>query len=242
MSEQDTEQEAQQTGDNSQTALDAGSEAATTYEPPEKFLVKGDDDAINWQATAENIGKGYSEFEKRMGSGSVRPESVDGYEIEAPEGIDWSEEVKTEETKAFLDKAHELGMTNEQLQHVMSAWYERGAELVGGAKELDAQTATTTLEELWGDDAPKNYGFAYAAAKAVGLSESEMNDPNIGNNPVAIRVLAHFGAQLGEDNPPQAKETVTPDDREALMRSEAYRDPNHPEHKEVYEKVAKSYQ
>ena len=52
---------------------------------PDKFLVKGQDGAIDHSATALKVAtEAYSNLERRLGSGEAPPASVDGYKINVP--------------------------------------------------------------------------------------------------------------------------------------------------------------
>ncbi|SSR98553.1 hypothetical protein ABUP55_07680 [Acinetobacter baumannii] len=79
------------------------------------------------------------------------------------------------------------------------------------------------------------------AAQAAGLSGEEIQNPTIGNNPTVIKLLAHFGKQLGEDVPPQNTQQSSGEDVQELMRSEAYSNASHPDHKRVTEQVNRWY-
>jgi hypothetical protein len=210
---------------------------------PEKFRVVGEGDALDVTASARKMAEAYKHAEGRLGTGDAPPKSADEYEVKIESDVIKWDEFKADETnKAFLKAAHAKGMTNAQLEFVLGEYAQRAPSLVAGAAALDAESVTATLKETWGDDTPKHMGHAMAAARAMGITDEQLGNPTgIGNNAEAIKVLAFFGAQLGEDMPP-AGGGVSADTAEDLMKSEAYMNPNHADHRRVHEQVSKHYQ
>lgn len=149
------------------------------------------------------------------------------------EGFDFEEFKAIEENKEFLKEAHEAGLSNEQLGFVLGKYNEIIPKVMGQMAEMQTENCKEALNQLWGAETQANIGLAVKAAQAAGLTEAEIQSPAIGNNPAVIKMLAHFGKQLGEDVPPQNTQQSEGEDIEQLMRSEAYGNPNHPDYKRV---------
>lgn len=162
--------------------------------------------------------------------------TADSYNLEREGFEDW----KVENTE-FLSKAAEQGITNEQLDFLMTEYDTRAIELLGGASQLNTEDTVSSLQEEWGKDYDSNILSAYKAAQAAGITPDQMNDPHIGNNIAFIKLASHYGKQLGEAKPLSNVTPVQGEDIGSLMRSEAYSNPKHPEHKSVSAKVNLAY-
>lgn len=165
----------------------------------------------------------------------------DDYAVEL-EGFDFEEFKAIDENKDFLKEAHEAGLTNDQLGFVLGKYNEIIPKVMGQMAEMQTENCKEALNQIWGAETQANIGLAVKAAQAAGLTEAEIQSPAIGNNPAVIKMLAHFGKQLGEDVPPQNTQQSSGLSREELMSSEAYMDANHPDHKRVYAQVARLYE
>lgn len=164
--------------------------------------------------------------------------TVDSYKLER-EGLDF--DAWKVDNSEFLSKAAEHGITNEQLDFLVSEYDTRAVELLGGASQLNTEDTVSSLQEEWGKDYDSNINSAYKAATAAGITPDQMNDPNIGNNIAFIKLASHYGKQLGEANPVRNVSPAQGEDIGSLMRSEAYSNPKHPEHKAVSAKVNNAY-
>ncbi|WP_269915324.1 hypothetical protein [Acinetobacter sp. HY1485] len=168
--------------------------------------------------------------------------SADDYSVDI-EGFNFDDFKGIEENKAFLDRAHEAGITNDQLKFVLGEYNDIIPKVAEGMQQFKTEDCTATLQKEWGDDTKANLGLALKAAQSAGLTIDQINaDPAIGNNPAVIKLLTHFGKQMQEDVPPQNTQPTTSEDVSQLMASEAYMNPNHPDHKRVYEQVQRSYE
>ena len=160
------------------------------------------------------------------------PEAItaDSYDVSEIDGFDFNEFKGIEENKAFLDRAAAAGITNDQMKFVLSEYNQNISNVMGQMSQLQNETCTEALQAEWGAETKANIGFAMQAAKAAGLTTDDINNPTIGNNPAVIKMLAHFGKQLGEDIPPKNTQQSSGEDVQQLMMSEAYSNPKHPEH------------
>lgn len=152
------------------------------------------------------------------------PESFDAYSVEL-DGFDFDGFKSSEANQGFLQKAHELGMTNTQMNAVLGAFQ---------------QHMTVQVEQLqseWGTEFGGNLQFAQQAVQGAGLSMDDVDSPTFG-----IKLAAYYGKQLQEDMPPLNTQPTATEDARTLMASEAYMNPSHPDHHVTYAKVQKIYE
>jgi len=215
---------------------------------PEKLVVKNDDGSVNHEKTAKRIlattkktVTSYSALEKRLGSHELPPEKEDGYKLDYskfPEGV----KIEADREKSFLKSCHAMGMTNKQVQGVM----DRYADLISEGLQLQAnqkQTVTDALKKEWGDNFEANLGLAQKAFLVYADEKDKANIDQFGNNPAVLRLLSKIGKEIGgEDREPIGGSGASGEDIEVIMRSEAYWNEKHPEHKLVKQKVQAYYQ
>lgn len=179
-----------------------------------------------------------------QGTTKTEPEpinSADDYKVEI-DGFNFDEFKGIEENKAFLDRAQQAGITNDQLKFVLGEYNDIIPKVMEGAQQFKTEDCTATLQKEWGNDTKANLGLALKAAQSAGLTIDQINaDPAIGNNPAVIKMLAHFGKQMAEDVPPKNTQQSSGEDIQQLMRSEAYADPKHADHQRVTQQVSQYY-
>ncbi|WP_284085112.1 hypothetical protein [Acinetobacter haemolyticus] len=151
------------------------------------------------------------------------PESSDAYNVEI-DGFDFDSFKADESNKAFLDNAHQAGLTNAQMAVVMQAFDQHTAVQV------------EALQNDWGGEYEANLRFANQAIQAAGLQTTDVDSPTFG-----IRLAAHFGKALQEDMPPQNTQQSAGEAISELIASEAYMNESHPDHKRVYAQVQSHY-
>lgn len=175
----------------------------------------------------------------------VVPESIDGYEVNV-EGFDFDEFKAIPENQEFLERARTAGFDNEKLGFLLGEYNELIPTLMEANAALDNETAVQKMTEVWGGEADQNFKYAHSAAGnliANGvLTAEEVNDPSFGNNPLVLKMAAYFGSQLQEDTPPSNTQQSSGVDVESLMKSEAYLNESHPDHKRVFAQVQNFYQ
>lgn len=173
------------------------------------------------------------------------PESIDDYDVNV-DGFDYAEFKAIPENLEFLERARSAGMNNEALSFMMGEYSQLIPQLMQANAALDNEAATEHMTDIWGADTSANFGHANAAAQnAIQngiLTAEEVNSPAFGNNPIVLKAMAYFGAQLSEDTPAKNTQNIGIESRQELMKSEAYMDSNHPDHKAVHARVAASYQ
>lgn len=176
---------------------------------------------------------------------TTAPENIDGYQVNV-EGFDFDEFKSFDENKEFLERARAAGFDNEKLGFLLGEYNQLLPKIMEENASMDNEACITAMKETWGADTDSNFKFAQAAANnAIQngiLTPEEINSPQFGNNPLVLKMAAYFGQQLSEDLPPSNTQQNSPNDVTSLMKSEAYRDVNHPDHKRVYAQVESAYQ
>ena len=214
--EQTVETVEENTTNNTVLSTSINSTIDTTI--PDKFKVMDESTGtVDYKATLAKMNESYTGLEKRVGTGDLPPKTADEYKIER-EGFSFDEFKADESNQAFLKAAHEKGITNSQLDFLLSEYDSRAVDLVSTSSQLDTDTTVETLQSEWGKDFQSNLFNAVKAAKACGISEEQINDPLIGNNVAFIKMAAYFGSQITEDKPISIGTPVS-EDISSLMRS-----------------------
>ncbi len=221
------------------TVLSISNNSSNETAIPEKFKVTAEDGSVDYKATVAKMNESYSYLEKKVGTGEVAPKSVDEYKLER-EDFDFEEFKADESNKEFLTEAHKHGITNKQLDFLLSEYDKRAVDLVSNSSQIDTDTTVQTLQSDWGDKYEANIFNAVKAARACGITDEQINDPMIGNNVAFIKMAAYFGSQMTEDKPINNGTPVNVD-IQSLMRSEAFFNPKHPDHKSVKAQIDSYY-
>lgn len=221
------------------TVLNATNNTTIDTSIPDKFKVVAEDGSVDYKSTVAKLTESYSYLEKKVGTGEVAPKSADEYKIER-EDFDFETFKADESNKAFLSEAQKQGITNKQLDFLIQEYDKRAVDLVSTSSQYDTDNTVQTLQAEWGSNYETNIFSAIKAAKSAGLTEEQINDPVIGNNPAIIKALSYFGSQMTEDKPVTGGSAVKTD-VQSLMRSEAFFDTKHPEHKSVKAQVDAYY-
>jgi hypothetical protein len=211
---------------------------------PEKLRVMKDDGTLDMDASSRKLAEAYGSLEKRFGAGDVPPKEASEYKITVPDAFKEAFDPATDKgMQGFLSAALAEGMTQKQVDLVMAKYFEMAPQLVAGAAQYDANTATAELKKTWATDADfnRNVRNAYvgtnAAAQKAGLDVAEIMNGSLGNNPQFLRLMAALGPEFQEDPGAGGASMVTQDDVNTLMASEAYTNPRHPEHAKVSAKI-----
>lgn len=175
---------------------------------------------------------------------TTAPDSIDDYEVNV-DGFDFDEFKSFDANKEFLERAREAGLDNSSLGFLLGEYNQLIPAIMGENAALDNEACVAAMTEQWGNDTQQNFGFAKAAASnAIQngiLTAEEVNSPEFGNNPLVLKMAAYFGQQLGEDVPPRNTQQSDSSSIEELMRSEAFSNASHPDHKKVAGQVNAFY-
>lgn len=221
------------------TVLSTANDSSIDTTIPDKFKVVTEDGSVDYKATVAKMNESYSYLEKKVGTGEVAPKSVDEYKLER-EDFDFEEFKADESNKEFLSEAHKHGITNKQLDFLLSEYDKRAVNLVSNSSQIDTDSTVQTLQSDWGDKYEANIFNAVKAARACGITDEQINNPLIGNNVAFIKMAAYFGSQMTEDKP-VSNGTPVNVDIQSLMRSEAFFNPKHPDHKSVKAQIDSYY-
>jgi hypothetical protein len=210
---------------------------------PEKFRVMNGD-AMDVEASAKKLAESYAGLEKRVGSGDVPPKTAEDYAITVPEEFKdvWAED---DRFKAFRTDALAAGMTQKQFDLVMGKYFTMVPDLVQGGQQVSADKATEELRTTWKTDTEfkANVQDAFKAFSAYADPADQARIDEIGNSPVALRILAKIGKEMGEAGGiPAANSSTGADDIQTILKSDAYLNPKHPDHKTTSAKVQAFYQ
>jgi hypothetical protein len=209
---------------------------------PDKFMVAGQDGQPDFKAIVEKMGQSYTHLEKRFGTGDLPPKTADEYKLEPylPEGM----EANQEAMQPIMGKFHAAGLTNAQVQVVMSTFGERlaaGLEI----EKAGYQAGQAALKTAWGEQYEQNIGTAKTALAAYTATDADLaaalNNPKYANDPVIIRLLAAVGGDLKEDRPANDMQGAAAESIDELRTSKAYLDKTDPGHADAVRKVNEAY-
>ncbi|MGE8646230.1 hypothetical protein [Acinetobacter vivianii] len=221
------------------TVLNTVNNSSNEKAIPEKFRVVSEDGSVDYKATVAKMNESYSYLEKKVGTGEIAPKTVDEYKVER-EDFNFDDFKSDDSNKAFLAEAHKHGITNKQLDFLLAEYDKRSIDLVSNSSQIDTDTVVQTLQQEWGDKYEANIFNAVKAARACGITDEQINDPMIGNNVAFIKMASYFGSQINEDKPVSNGSPVSTD-IQSLMRSEAFFNPKHPDHKSVKAQIDSYY-
>jgi hypothetical protein len=219
-----------------------GGENPQPFAVPDKFMVKGADDQPDYKQIVEKLGQSYSHLEKRLGTGDIPPKTADEYKLEKylPDGM----EANQEALKPILGSFHKLGLTQGQVQGVMSVF---GEQLAAGqvAEKAAFDSGIAALKTAWGDKYELQIANAKSGLAAYTAQDKELAailaTPKYANDPAIIKLLAIVGADLNEDTPPNELDGAAAESIDELRKSKAYLDPKDPGHADAVRKVNDAY-
>jgi hypothetical protein len=227
----------------------AAAGAASTEFIPEKYRVAKEDGTLDLEASSRKLAEAYGHAEKRIGSGDVPPKTAEEYQVTVPDAFKetWNPE-QDDSFKEFRGKALEAGMTQKQLDLVMGQYFAMLPHLAGAKAEVTAESATAELQKTWATEADfkRNVTNALTGAQALaqksGISMDEIMSPGgLGNNPLFLKLMAAIGPEFREDTAPGGGTSLSAENVDDMMRSEAYRDQRHKDHAKVSEQIRQHF-
>lgn len=184
-----------------------------------------------------------------------RPDDASGYEVSVPEGV----EVNQDMQGSFLSKAHELGLSQKQVEGLSSWQFEQGAESSQQSQQASEQAfndAMNGLKSEWGNAFEQNTNIAVRAAseflndndKAF-LESAKIDGVSLGDHPAFLKLFNNVGKQMMEGTKLEGlgNEAIkTPDEMQEeinnLMMHDSYSNKADPNHKIQVQKVQKLFQ
>ncbi len=214
---------------------------------PAKTRVQKEDGSIDLDATLRKGEEARAALERRLGMGDTRPATVDEYALDVrEEHKPFVEAFGEDMLKSFRAKAFAMGLTPSQFNGVMGEFLDTMPALAKDVHRFDQAAAIEALRAEWPSDRDfkLNINRAVNAVVAFGGSHADADGllQRYGNDPSFIKTFARIGAEIGEDTAPQQPNGPRAIDISHVERSEAYRNPNHPDHASVSARVAAHYQ
>lgn len=236
----------------SQSLLTKGAGADTSTPTdwiPEKFQTRNDAGELDIEASARKMAESYGHLEKRNGSADAPPKAHSDYTITPPDAFKDVDVREDPDMGEFLQNAHKAGMSQKQIDVVMDAYFKMAPKLAQGGAELSQEQAAQHLQEKWGTgkEFDRHTGLAYSATKAAaqlaGIPVEDIEQSDLGNHPIFLRLMAALGPEFQEDRPVGGQvQRVTEDSIREMEVSEAYRNPRHPQHDAVSKTVRSYYE
>lgn len=137
-----------------------------------------------------------------------RPETPEGYNFTAPEGLHESIKFSEEDAKQFTNLAHEIGLTPQQVARLATYDMER-MNAMAESNETEAQEITAnhlaenkkTLEKSWGsgNDFSEKLEIARRAAMTFGYDSEALQSNPIFANAEVLMMLEKAGTGMRED-------------------------------------------
>lgn len=210
----------------------------------DKFKVLNADGTINYELSSQKMAGSYNELARRLGTGDIPPKSAEEYKVDLGENVNFDDLKKDPDTKEFLEGAQKAGLTNKQVEFVLQKYVQALPKAVGAFNKHTIESAEAELKSVWQieQDYKANLSNAQLAFNKYASPDDKAKIDEIGNNPLVIRLLANIGKTLQEDQPASKPQGVQQADVKKLMMGEAYRNPNHPDHKAVHAQVQQYYQ
>jgi hypothetical protein len=209
---------------------------------PEKFRVMNGD-ALDIEASSRKLAESYAQAQQRIGTGEVRPASAADYSYTPPEQF---KDVQLDEalSAGFRERAHAAGLTNAQYQLVMGEYFNLVPNLLDAKASHTAETARQALQQVWPEQATFEREMNSAQRGFASLPpdlQTQINEAGLGANPQVAQLLARLGAMTREDTMPGGGAGGAAINVEALMGSEAYTNPKHPDHAKVSQQVQQHF-
>lgn len=214
---------------------------------PEKYRVVKEGGEFDIEASTGKLAEAYANLEKKLGAGDVPPKTPEEYAPQV-EGFDMEELKADPKFQGFLKGAHAKGLTNAQVEFVLSEYAARAGE---DATVQSFGMSTPDFQAAVSEEFTREYG-GYVQGMQSGLRAIRAYAPDataadiasIPNNPLVSRVLAAIGKEIPEDRAPGNRAIAAADwesEVSAIRASDAYNNPAHPEHKKTKDRMDELY-
>lgn len=183
-----------------------------------------------------------------------RPESPEGYNLEAPEGVEINQEV----TDWYKKTAHELDLDKDKASALYKSFLEFESEIVGKQQqlaEIQAEEDFKALKKDFGPAFDERVELANRALREFGGEEAIalFKEKGLSNNPAIVKMLANAGMTLAEGKFTEGNNTgkfgMTSEEASgqiSVLRKDPefmkhYNDPSSSKHKEALKKMEDLY-
>lgn len=224
---------------------------------PEKFRVVDAEGKLDEAASSRKLAESYKALEAHKGPLPQVPATPDDYKLEPPkdaegkplEGVDFEAFVADPLFKTFAADAHAKGISNEQLQFVVEKYLKLAPELMQADAAITADEARAELGKIWKDDQALAANLVGAKRAILGFGAEADDVPGarsrlmekFGNDPDFLAFAAQVATEMSEDRVPPGMNVGGDQDVESLQKSEAYWNPQHPDHASTKSKVEAFY-
>lgn len=159
--------------------------------------------------SVDDLAKSYTELERKLGQGANENQGTipeDPSEYGLPNlAEDATFQPNEEFTEEFKQKAHELGLSEEQVKGLFS-WYVEGvgekevAQMQERAEEF-RQNSEKQLRKEFGNAFDESMQAAKTAVEQFGGDDLKqvLDQTGLGNHPAVVKAFAEMGKQLSED-------------------------------------------
>lgn len=196
-------------------------------------------------AKPEDAEKAWNDIYGKLG----RPEAPDKYEIKVDPKL---ERLFAEgDLKSFREAAHKMGLTQKQVNDLMT-WEQGRVGANQAALSEMRQSTETELKNEWGAAFDRNLGLAARAVIESGGKDllKFLDDTGLGNHPALIKAFAKMGQILADEGymegdiagtsaPSEARDRI-----ESILsdKSSPYWDASNPGHKAALAEMQGLYQ
>lgn len=179
-----------------------------------------------------------------------RPKSVDDYgiDLKVPEGMEWNKEAE----KHLLTKAHARGLTKTQAEGLLNdylALANDGQIQIAKARARSTEEAMQEITKDWGGLTDQNLALVQRVVSEFGGEDFKvyLEETGLGNDPRFLKFAYSMGRPMLEDGLVRGeglgmKRTDAQSQIEALMKTEAWRKRDHPDHKATMQQIDSLYQ
>jgi hypothetical protein len=203
-----------------------------------KRAMPGDDATESeWDAYYQDIG---------------RPEKPEQYELGKP--AEFPKQYYSADLEgAYRTLAHKYGLTPKQAKGIYEGYMKTSQEMVAALLKAEADAkgqAEADLRKEWGSSYEEKLAAAKLVIQAIGgkdphVAESLARKDPVWNHPALARFLANIGLAMRESDlikgAPGAMKGTLQEEANRLMRSEAYLNDMHADHKATVKRVSEIY-